>query len=107
MQVTMRLVGKRKIGYIVGCLTVLILVVSYLFYNYYEVVVHYDANMMKCNIDGDTLIFESIGQSVVNYDYITKTVDEENSWPRELARIVPDIRDVDERSRSRMKYKLY
>jgi hypothetical protein len=68
---------KRKIGYIVGCLTVLILVVSYLFYNYYEVVVHYDANMMKCHIENNTLVFESIGQSVVNYDYITKTVDEE------------------------------
>ena len=36
-----------------------------------------------------------------------KAVDAEYGWAKELARIVPDIRDVDERSRNRMKYKLY
>ena len=36
-----------------------------------------------------------------------KAVDAEYGWQRALDRIVPDIRDVDERSRNRMKFKLY
>ena len=36
-----------------------------------------------------------------------KAVDAEYGWVKELARVVPDIRDVEERRRNRMKYKLY
>lgn len=71
---------KRVIGYLIGCFVLLGFVVSYLFYNYYEVDVLYDANLMKCNIDGDTLIFESIGQSVINYDYVMKNVGDEKVY---------------------------
>lgn len=71
---------KRIMGYVIGSFCLLILVVGYLFYNYYEVDVLYDSNMMKCNIDGDTLVFESIGQSVINYDYITKDVEDKKMY---------------------------
>ena len=36
-----------------------------------------------------------------------KAVDAEYGWAKELARVVPDIRDIDERSRNRMTFKLY
>lgn len=71
---------KRIIAYVVGCISLLVILLSYLFYNYYEIDVLYDSNMMKCNIDGDTLIFESIGQSVINYDYVTKDVGDEKMY---------------------------
>ena len=36
-----------------------------------------------------------------------KSIKDKNGFVKTIARIVPDIRDVDERSRNRMKFKLY
>ena len=66
---------KRIMGYVIGSFCLLILVVGYLFYNYYEKDIYYDNNMMKCSINNNSLVFESFGQSVINYKYTVKDID--------------------------------
>lgn len=44
------------------------------FYNYYEIDVKYDERTMKCNFDNGVLTYTIIGNSVLNTDCITRTI---------------------------------
>lgn len=71
---------KRVIEIIVSVFIILVLVSGYLFYNYYEKDIYYDSNMMKCSISNNSLVFESLGQSVINYKYTVKDIDDKKIY---------------------------
>ena len=52
----------------------IILFAGLCFYNYYEIDVKYDERTMKCNFDNGVLTYTIIGNSVLNTDCITRTI---------------------------------
>lgn len=79
--IDLNLKTKRKMNrkLIIGLFSLFFLLIVFilfiLVYNYYEIDVSYDANMMKCNFTNNKLNYSITGVSVLNTNYVEREID--------------------------------
>ncbi len=68
-------IGKKlKIIYFLSCLFIIFVIIGNYIYNFYELDVKYEERTMKCSFKDNTLTYTIIGSSVLNTDYIERTI---------------------------------
>ncbi len=67
---------KLKVIYYFICLSIVLGIAVFSFYNFYKIDVKYEKRTMKCSFKDNTLTYSIIGTSLLNTNYIERTIND-------------------------------